>query len=203
MPRPGPTVACAPALAVFRLVSPFSPPEQARIVSARQAAARPLWLAFAVSARETRSFGSSSPYMRLSKNLAEWSTDRAAGELEGARPASNTIARRSEKPCFSRLFGNSILCSAKMLGGKAQSNKVLPKDFFDKLRQSPGSMIPGTVCSVIWKVARCPAGEPVPPCSPLRSGGACSPLGQVPVRRGAVLRAAASGPSCAISPGRP
>ena len=38
-----------------------------------------------------------------------------------------------EKPCKTRLFENSILCTAKMLGGEAQSKKS-PKDFFDKLK---------------------------------------------------------------------
>ena len=52
------------------------------------------------------------------KNLAEASNDRAAGELEGARPASNTIARRPKSLDFSRFFGNSILSSDKMLGGE-------------------------------------------------------------------------------------
>ena len=51
------------------------------------------------------------------KNKALRSDKRAAGELEGARPASNRINRR-RKPWYIKAFGNSILNAFKMLGGK-------------------------------------------------------------------------------------
>jgi len=43
--------------------------------------------------------------VRLSKNNIRSDDDRAAGELEGARPASSTINRRPERLDFSRLSG--------------------------------------------------------------------------------------------------
>ena len=51
------------------------------------------------------------------KKYASMMFNRAAGELEGARPASNWINRR-RKPCYIKAFGNSILNAFKMLGGK-------------------------------------------------------------------------------------
>ena len=70
--------------------------------------------------------------MRLSKNHAAASDDRAAGELEGGKARLEYNSPPLEKPCFTRLFENSILCTAKMLGGEAQS-KNPTRDFFDKL----------------------------------------------------------------------
>ena len=54
---------------------------------------------------------------KLPKNCALKPDNRAAGELEGARPASNQINRR-RKPWCIKAFGNSILNAFKMLGGK-------------------------------------------------------------------------------------
>ena len=69
---------------------------------------------------------------RLSKNLAAAPDDRAAGELEGARPASSTIARRSKR-LENQGFSKTAFCvRPKCSAGKAQSKKST-KDFFDKL----------------------------------------------------------------------
>ena len=74
--------------------------------------------------------------LRLSKNRGPRSDFRAAGELEGARPASNTIIRRPGTLDFQVLPDNSILLEAKYSAAEAQSKKP-GKDFFDKL--SPAS----------------------------------------------------------------
>ena len=57
--------------------------------------------------------------------------NRAAGELEGARPASNWIGERPKKPVLG-FFGYRILPSGKIRARKAQSKKS-HRDFFDKL----------------------------------------------------------------------
>ena len=72
---------------------------------------------------------------RLSKNFAVEPVDRAAGELEGARPASNTIRRRLKKLALSSFFRYSILPFGKMLGGRSLSKKSV-QGFFDKLKST-------------------------------------------------------------------
>ena len=57
--------------------------------------------------------------LRVSKNIAETSEDRAAGELEGARPASNPIARRPKR-LENQGFSEMHFGFGKMLGGEAQ-----------------------------------------------------------------------------------
>ena len=57
--------------------------------------------------------------------------NRAAGELEGARPASNWISERPKMP-ISGIFGYRILPSGKIRARKAQSKKT-QMDFFDNL----------------------------------------------------------------------
>ena len=69
----------------------------------------------------------------VKEHVQQGADKRAAGELEGARPASNQINRR-QKPCYSKAFGNCILNSFKMLGGK-RSQKSPARDFFDKLKR--------------------------------------------------------------------
>ena len=58
---------------------------------------------------------------------------RAAGELEGVRPASSTIIRRPETLDFQVFPDNSILLEAKCSAAEAQSKKF-GTDFFDKLK---------------------------------------------------------------------
>ena len=60
---------------------------------------------------------------RLSKNDAAMSTDRAAGELEGARPASSTIRRRPKKAETQPFSGYRIWADAKMRGGRSAGKK--------------------------------------------------------------------------------
>ena len=62
--------------------------------------------------------------------------NREAGELEGARPASNWISERPKMP-ISGIFGYRILPSGKIRARKAQSKKS-QMDFFDKLK-APGA----------------------------------------------------------------
>ena len=72
---------------------------------------------------------------RLSKKHCPGCRDRAAGEFEGARPASNRIGERPKKPYFG-FFGFRILPYGKIRARKAQAKKSA-KDFFDKL-SAPG-----------------------------------------------------------------
>ena len=90
------------------------------------------------SARQDRKlreyFVYSRSFLRLSKNLAEMSTDRAAGELEGARPASSTIARRS-KSLENQGFSKTAFCVRPKCSAGKRSQKSPIRDFFDKLRK--------------------------------------------------------------------
>ena len=62
--------------------------------------------------------------LRLSKNYFLVQSNRAAGEREGARPASQHNNPPQKSLDFSRLFGrSSILPRAKCLAGEAQSKK--------------------------------------------------------------------------------
>ena len=70
--------------------------------------------------------------LRLSKKLVTTYDNRAAGELEGARPASNTINRRLKRLDFQGFSDNSILPQAKCSAAKRRQ-KSPNKGFFDKL----------------------------------------------------------------------
>ena len=76
--------------------------------------------------------GRTAPRFILSKNLAAASDDRAAGELEGARPASSTIARRS-KSLAEQGFSKTAFCVRPKCSAGKRSQRSPPRDFFDKL----------------------------------------------------------------------
>ena len=61
--------------------------------------------------------------------------DRAAGELEGARPASNTINRRPKTLAVQVFSENRFLPEAKYSAAEAPSKKSVT-DFFDKLKKT-------------------------------------------------------------------
>ncbi len=68
-------------------------------------------------------------------NSASMPVDRAAGELEGARPTSNTINRRPKTLAVQVFSDNSILPEAKYSAAEAPSKKSAT-DFFDKLKKT-------------------------------------------------------------------
>ena len=77
-----------------------------------------------------------------------------AGELEGARPASNWIGERPKKP-ISGFFGLRILPQGKIRARKLVK-KVPVGDFFDKLKPSAEPRVPQAVF--------CCRGDEKPPC---------------------------------------
>ena len=56
----------------------------------------------------------------------------SSGGARGGKARLESNSPLPEKPCVTRVFGNSILTPVKMLGGEAQSKKPR-KGFFDKL----------------------------------------------------------------------
>ena len=81
------------------------------------------------------------PLSRLAKTMLALPDDRAAGELERARPASSWINRRPESLAFQGFPDNSILLDAKCSAAEAQSKKS-NKDFLDKLKRGMTEVIP-------------------------------------------------------------
>ena len=91
--------------------------------------------------------------VRLSKNLAAASDERAAGELEGARPLARLAALPfpgllRDGPPMARLRKLRFACFCR--------RQRRSKDFFDKLRESPGNFrgIPETVKKPRYSVRR-------------------------------------------------
>ena len=69
----------------------------------------------------------------VKKHVQQGTDKRAAGELEGARPASNTINRRPKVLIHQRLLEqSSILIISKCSADEACQEKS-SQDFFDKL----------------------------------------------------------------------
>ena len=73
---------------------------------------------------------------------------RAAGELEGARPASNTINRRPKVLIYQRLLEQSSILIISKCSADAACQKKSSQDFFDKLHTPCGS--PQGVWCCVW-----------------------------------------------------
>ena len=69
----------------------------------------------------------------VKKHVQQGTDKRAAGELEGARPASNTINRRPKVLIHQRLLEQSSILIISKCSADEACQKKSSQDFFDKL----------------------------------------------------------------------
>ena len=70
----------------------------------------------------------------VKEHVQQGADKRAAGELEGARPASNTINRRPKVLIHQRLLEQSSILIISKCSADEACQKKSSQDFFDKLR---------------------------------------------------------------------
>ena len=75
----------------------------------------------------------------VKEHVQQGADKRAAGELEGARPASNTINRRPKVLIHQRLLEQSSILIISKCSADEACQKKSSQDFFDKL-DSPGAI---------------------------------------------------------------
>ena len=91
---------------------------------------------FAMQEHSKRALQKQRSFQSVKEHVQQGADKRAAGELEGARPASNTINRRPKVLIHQRLLEqNSILIISKCSADEACQKKS-SQDFFDKLQKS-------------------------------------------------------------------
>ncbi len=69
----------------------------------------------------------------VKEHVQQGADKRAAGELEGARPASNTINRRPKVLIHQRLLEQSSILIISKCSADEACQKKSSQDFFDKL----------------------------------------------------------------------
>ena len=70
----------------------------------------------------------------VKEHVQQGADKRAAGELEGARPASNTINRRPKGLIHQRLLEQSSILIISKCSADEACQKKSSQDFFDKLK---------------------------------------------------------------------
>ncbi len=78
----------------------------------------------------------------VKEHVQQGADKRAAGELEGARPASNTINRRPKVLIHQRLLEQSSILIISKCSADEACQKKSSQDFFDKLKQAGRIALP-------------------------------------------------------------